>query len=263
MRHGQTAQALFQHGSRLARGQRFHIGMNLRHEDVKQRIERRLRPVDRVILPFLEQMQIRMPHQFAEETCLVDGDDQIQRRHDDGELAERAVRAVRAFRPAHPDLVSVAHAVIVNIRRVRVRRPRVHPLGGRVVHKGFAQQAHTVPDAAVQIQLHQAQVVFRRGEHAHAAQTSAVRAAAAHDVLRVNTDQIEQVLRQIIQHAPARQPLDDRGHHRRRVGIIAPERAGFVGNRSGEIPLQPICRIGRFLFLRAVAHHQQIADGQP
>ena len=246
MRHGQTAQALFQHGGRLARGQRFHVGVNLRHEDVKQRVERRLRPVDRVILPFLEQMQIRMSHQFAEETRLVDGDDQIQRRHDDGELAERAVRAVRAFRPAHPNLVAVAHAVVVDIRRVRVRRPRVHPLGGRVVHKGLAQQAHAVPDAAVQIQLHQA-----------------VRAAAAHDVLRVNADQIEQVLRQIIQHASARQPLDDRGQHRRRVGIIAPERAGFVGNRSGEIPLQPICRIGRFLFLRAVAHHQQIADGQP
>ena len=146
MRHGQTAQALFQHGGRLARGQRFHIGVNLRHEDIKQRVERRLRPVDRVILPFLEQMQIRMSHQFAEEPRLVDGDDQIQRRHDNGELAERAVRAVRAFRPAHPDLVAVAHAVVVDIRRVRVRRPRVHPLGGRVVHKGLAQQAHAAQD---------------------------------------------------------------------------------------------------------------------
>ena len=43
---------------------------------------------------------------------LVDGYDQIQSRHDHRKLPVRAVRAVGAFRPATPDLIAVAAAVV-------------------------------------------------------------------------------------------------------------------------------------------------------
>ena len=192
---------------------------------------------------------------------LRDGDDRVLLRQNDGELAHRAVRPVGAARLAHPDLEAVAEEVVGGLGVVA-------RLGGGVVlvRRGEAdivlgEDALALPNAAVGIELHQTEVVLRRGEEPAAADLDAVGHAEPAQVVRVDADLVEKTRRQIIVEAQPRLLPDDGAQKRGAGGIVHVGRARLVVHRDVQEVTDPVLAVAGHL-VHAAAHAQHVAHGE-
>ena len=159
---------------------------------------------------------------------LRDGNDQIQIRHDNGELPAAAVGAVGAFPGAHPHLEAIAHKVVCGNGVVDGFGSRFILQGGCHGHIVLVQDPLPVDHTAVQVQLHQPQVVLGGGLHPMAPHIVFRRHFVGEGHPGINTDLVKEAGLQVIVNRGAGNPLDDVRQQGGACAVIEESRAGLV-----------------------------------
>ncbi len=192
---------------------------------------------------------------------LGDRKDQVPAGVHDRKLSHGAVRAVYTLWSAHPDLISIAHKIIVCLRVHFALCGRFVLQGNSQLHILLTQDPLAVPDAAVRIELHQPQIILRGGEQSAAAHFHAVRHMGPAQPFRIYTDLVKQSRLQIIMQSQSRFFAHDGSQQRGADAVVHVSRTRLIlhGNRQ-KVP-DPVNGRLRHLF-HAAAHAQYVLHAQ-
>ena len=180
---------------------------------------------------------------------------------DDGELAHGPVGPVGPLRLAHPDLEAVAQEVVRGGGIHRRLGGGVVLVGGGQAHIVLGQDALPFPNAAVGIELQEAQVILRGGPEAAAPHLHAVGHFGPAEVRCVDADLIEEAGLQIVVEAQARLGAHDGPQEGGAGGIVHIGRAGLVVHGGVQEFPDPILAGGRH-GVHPAAHAQHVPHGE-
>ena len=166
------------------------------------------------------------------------------------------------FRLAHPDLEAITEEVVGRLGVIDRFRRRIILIRGRQLDIVFRQDPFAFPYAAVGIQFHQTEVVFRRGEQTAAAYFHAVGHAHPAEVVGIDADLVEKTGRKVIMKAEAGLLSDDRAKHRRTRRVVHVCRAGLVIHRNMHESADPVFFPRVRHDIHTASHAKHIADRQ-
>ena len=169
----------------------------------------------------------------------MDRDDQVLLRPDDPVLALPTVKSVYARDAAGPELITVSTTSIFLLWRIGIGDLNRK----RVAHEFRIEYLLVIPVTPAAVEHGKAQVVLRAGKSARLG-IYLVGELEPNEMFRVDTDLVEQPVREVILHVLTGPLKDDRPEHAGSGRVVRETRARLISHRRPEIVADPVARHG-------------------